>query len=79
MKTRYLCFAMACLFAMVPVVNADPMQELIETLGSEYEALMPPPQRFGGHRLPRSAGRAGLSIYGAINWFGLLPKSRDAR
>ena len=37
---------------MINLANADPMQELIETLGNEYEALMPPPSGSVGTDYP---------------------------
>ena len=43
MKIRYLCLAIVSLLTILPPAVADPMQELIETLGNEYEALIPPP------------------------------------
>ena len=52
MKTRLFSFTVVCLLAMLPVVHADPMQELIETLGNEYEALMPPPSGSVGTDYP---------------------------
>jgi hypothetical protein len=70
MKTRHLYFAMVCLLAMVPVVNADPMQDLIETLGSEYEALMPPPSGSVGTDYPVRQAALG-SLYTARS-IGLL-------
>jgi hypothetical protein len=70
MKTSYFCFTMVCLLAMIPVVNADPMQELIETLGSEYEALMPPPSGSVGTDYPVRQAALG-SLYTARS-IGLL-------
>ena len=64
MKTRYLCFAMVWLLALVHAVNADPMQDLIETLGSEYEALMPPPSGSVGTDYPVRQAALG-SLYTA--------------
>ena len=64
---------------MIPLAGADPMQTLIETLGSEYEALMPPPQWFRRHGLPRPSGSLGIPLHGTVNWLALLPESGDAR
>ena len=55
---------MVCLLVMIPWVNADPMQELIETLGSEYEALMPPPSGSVGTDYPVRQAALG-SLYTA--------------
>jgi hypothetical protein len=55
---------------MAPFANADPMQDLIETLGSEYEALMPPPSGSVGTDYPVRQAALG-SLYTARS-IGLL-------
>lgn len=70
MKTRYLCITLIGLLTMVPWVNADPMQELIETLGGEYEALIPPPSGSVGTDYPVRQAALG-SLYTARS-IGLL-------
>ena len=70
MTTRYFCLAMVGLLIMIPLVNADPMQNLIETLGNEYEALMPPPSGSVGTDYPVRQAALG-SLYTARS-IGLL-------
>ena len=70
MKTRYLCFTLIGLLTMIPLAGADPMQTLIETLGSEYEALMPPPSGSVGTDYPVRQAALG-SLYTARS-IGLL-------
>lgn len=62
MKKRYLCLAIVSLLTLIPIAVADPMQELIETLGSEYEALIPPPSGSIGTDYPSRQAALG-SLY----------------
>ena len=64
MKTRYLCLAIVSLLTILPLAVADPMRELIETLGNEYEALMPPPSGSIGTDYPSRQAALG-SLYTA--------------
>ncbi len=62
MKTRYLCLTIVSLLIMLPLAVADPMQELMETLGNEYEALIPPPSGSIGTDYPSRQAALG-SLY----------------
>lgn len=64
MKTSCICLLAAFFLILIPVAHADPMQELIETLGSEYEALMPPPSGSVGTDYPTRQAAIG-SLYTA--------------
>ncbi len=64
MKTRYLCFTLIFLLTVISAAHSDPMQELIQTLGDEYEALMPPPSGSVGTDYPARQSALG-SLYTA--------------
>ncbi len=69
---KKVLFLLAILVALTPagIVQADPMRELIETLGSEYEALVPPPSGSVGTDYPSRQAALG-SLYTARS-IGLL-------
>ena len=64
MKKRLVGLTILLVVMFMPVVHADPMQELIETLGSEYESLVPPPSGSVGTDYPTRQAALG-SLYTA--------------
>ncbi|MDJ0803912.1 MAG: hypothetical protein QNI97_13640 [Desulfobacterales bacterium] len=64
MKTSIFGLAVLMAMASAALVRADPMSELIETLGSEYEALMPAPSGSVGTDYPSRQAALG-SLYTA--------------
>ncbi len=64
MKIRLFGLTILLVFIVASSAPADPMQELIETLGSEYEALMPPPSGSVGTDYPTRQAALG-SLYTA--------------
>ncbi len=70
MKTVLSLLAILLVMASTEIVQADPMRELIETLDSEYEALVPPPSGSVGTDYPNRQAALG-SLYTARS-IGLL-------
>jgi hypothetical protein len=70
MKTILSLLAILMVMASADQVWADPMRELIENLGSEYEALVPPPSGSVGTDYPNRQAALG-SLYTARS-IGLL-------
>ena len=64
MKTSIFGLAVLMAMASAALVQADPMSELIETLGSEYDALMPAPSGSVGTDYPSRQAALG-SLYTA--------------
>ncbi len=64
MKFRWLGLTILSAIILTSTVQADPMRELIETLGSEYESLRPPPSGSVGTDYPSRQAALG-SLYTA--------------
>ena len=64
MKIRLLGLTILSVLLLISSAQADPMQELIQTLGSEYEALMPAPSGSVGTDYPIRQAAIG-SLYTA--------------
>lgn len=64
MKIRFFGLVILLVSLLVASAHADPMQELIQTLGSEYEALMPAPSGSVGTDYPTRQAAIG-SLYTA--------------
>jgi hypothetical protein len=64
MKPSMIGILMVALLASAVCVAADPMEELIQSLGDEYEALTPPPNSSVGTDYPLRQAALG-SLYTA--------------
>ena len=64
MKMRFFGLTILFVSLLVVSVHADPMRELIQTLGSEYEALVPAPSGSVGTDYPTRLAAIG-SLYTA--------------
>jgi hypothetical protein len=70
MKLRWLAIALVLLMGSFDSASADPMQQLIDSLGSEFEALIPPPTSSVGTDYPTR--QAALGSYYTARSIGLL-------
>ena len=64
MKNSMLFFLMVAILASTVIVYADPMEELIQSLGDEYEAMTPGPNSSVGTDYPSRQAALG-TIYTA--------------
>ncbi|MBL0715205.1 MAG: hypothetical protein JJV98_16070 [Desulfosarcina sp.] len=64
MKLRFLYLTIVCLLGYIPVTYADPMQQLIKSLDSEFEAMIPAPSSSVGTDYPTRQAALG-SLYTA--------------
>ena len=64
MKRGMLCILFMAILASAVCVAADPMEELIQSLGDEYEALIPAPNSSVGTDYPTRQAALG-SLYTA--------------
>jgi hypothetical protein len=76
MKIRMLTLTLAAVLLSVGLIHADPMQQLIDTLGSEYEALVPPPSSSVGTDYPTR--QAALGAFYTARSIGLLYDQNQA-